>query len=92
MFIDMMIRGFNSGVGGDGILFLSNCLFATCTLKQNAFHGFALIGSVSVIYCESYYVLLFVWRWLKGKCSFRCLMNYHLVLYLNQNIDMYSDK
>ena len=59
MFIDMMIRGFNSGVGGDGILFLSNCLFATCTLKQNAFHGFALIGSVSVIYCESYYVLLF---------------------------------
>jgi len=44
MFIDMMIMGFNGGVDGDGILFLCNCSFANCMLKQNAFHGFALIG------------------------------------------------
>jgi len=60
MFVDMMIRGFNSDVGGDRIMFLSNCLFANGMLKQNAFHGFALIGSV--IYCKRYYVLIFVWR------------------------------
>jgi len=62
MFIDMMIMGFNGGVDGDGILFLCNCSFANCMLKQNAFHGFALIGYVSVIYCKRYYVLIFVWR------------------------------